>query len=181
MPAVNRLGELLEAERAKRDMTLTEFAREVLGVDHGMVSRYVNGVTQPGRRTVRKIAEALGVTVAEIDEMLAEEDAKRRGRHKPGLSPTGDPDDLQEMLRQAAFEGARQGAQEMFEQMSRRRPQRDPGADPERDPVLAQMLREVREAWSAMTPEQVVEARECFRVALQRHRREEQVRSRTDR
>lgn len=87
---VNRLGELLEAERSRRDLTLTDFARDVLGLDHSQVSRYINGVQSPARRTVRKIAAALGVTVGEIDAMLAEADAARRGRHKPGLGPTGE-------------------------------------------------------------------------------------------
>lgn len=86
---MNRLAELLEAERAKRDLTLTDFAEQVLGISHSLVSRYVNGVQSPNRRTVRKIASALDVAVAEIDALLADEDAKRRGRHVPGRGPTG--------------------------------------------------------------------------------------------
>lgn len=83
-------GDFLEGERAKRGLTLTEFARDVLGIDHGMASRYVNGLATPGRKTLRKIAAALNGSVAELDALIEEQEAARRGRHRPGLGAPGE-------------------------------------------------------------------------------------------
>lgn len=77
---VNPLGELLERERAKRDRTLTDFARDVLGIDHSLVSRYVNGVQSPSRRTVRKIATALEMAPADIEALLGHDEPEADDR-----------------------------------------------------------------------------------------------------
>lgn len=72
---MSKLGELLEDERAKRDLTLTDFARDVLGIDHSLVSRYINGLQSPSRRTARRIAERLGLTPAQMDELLTPDES----------------------------------------------------------------------------------------------------------
>lgn len=68
---VTQLGERLEAERAARGLTLTEFARDVLGIDQSLASRYVNGRQLPGMRNQRKIRDRLGIPPAEFEALIA--------------------------------------------------------------------------------------------------------------
>lgn len=68
----NPLGERLEAERRRRGMTLTDFARDVLGIDQSLVSRYINGGRSPGLRNARRIAAALGLSPGELEELVPE-------------------------------------------------------------------------------------------------------------
>jgi transcriptional regulator with XRE-family HTH domain len=68
----NPLGERLEAERRRRGMTLTDFACEVLGIDPSLLSRYISGKRSPGRRNARRVAAALGLSPAEMEELVPE-------------------------------------------------------------------------------------------------------------
>lgn len=69
---LNRFAQRLEDERAKRGLSLTEFARDVLKVPLPNVSKYINTDRHPERPQMRQIAAALGVPVAELDALLPE-------------------------------------------------------------------------------------------------------------
>jgi transcriptional regulator with XRE-family HTH domain len=82
--------------RSKLDGTnldVADAAREI-GVSQSMISNWRNGKTAPARKSMRKLATWSGCTVADIDNLLADEDARRRGYDVPGLGPTGHPDEV---------------------------------------------------------------------------------------
>lgn len=76
--AVNALGERLEQERAKSGLGHTEFARDVLGIDHGQLSRYINDGVVPVRSTMRQIADGLGVPVTDLEALVPERPRRKR-------------------------------------------------------------------------------------------------------
>lgn len=59
------LGEKIRKLRRERDWTQAEFVERV-GIDKRNVSRYENDQINPSRKTVRKFAGALGVSVEEL-------------------------------------------------------------------------------------------------------------------
>lgn len=99
MTARDNLVARLEQEMRSRGLGLREFADDVLQIDHAILSRFLNG-KQAGlsRATVRKIAAALDMAASEIEDALAEQEAQRRGRHRPGLGPADESPDLAAQL-----------------------------------------------------------------------------------
>lgn len=81
----------LQAQLDRLDVDGVAAAARRLGVSQSMVSNWLNGRTLPARRSVKKLAAALGVRSVVIDAVLELEDQQRRGRHVPGLGPEGDP------------------------------------------------------------------------------------------
>jgi transcriptional regulator with XRE-family HTH domain len=151
---MSKLGALLESERAARDLTLTDFARDVLDIDHSLVSRYVNGHQSPSRQNARKIADALARPRTEIDALIEADGGGQRRRPAAGDAATRD------LIRLTVLE--------TIEQMDRRR-DRVPADDPE----VAAMVAEINAELARMTLPQIEEARRCFREELRRHRRAE--------
>ena len=66
MPAPN--GEAIKKLRIARGLGLNEFAREC-GIDPGNLSRIERGISGAHMATLRRIAEALGVPLAEIADL----------------------------------------------------------------------------------------------------------------
>jgi transcriptional regulator with XRE-family HTH domain len=68
------LGQRIRAERLRRDMSLRALAREV-GVSASMISQLENGKAQPSVSTLYAITSVLGMSVQDVFEPVASEDA----------------------------------------------------------------------------------------------------------
>ncbi len=76
--ATRRFAEYLEQQMRARDLSVREMAR-LLEIDVSNLSRYLNGKQVPGRRNIQRMARGLGITPAQINEMLPVE-AQQRAR-----------------------------------------------------------------------------------------------------
>lgn len=158
---VNRLGQRLEAERARRDITLTEFAQDVLGIEQSLVSRYINGRLSPGRRNARKIAQALGLDPAEMAAWL-EEGETRRGAP---ASLEQDRELIRAVVRETLAEVGLVPT-----------PPERPEPVCSDDPDLAAWFRRYQEVWARMTPDERRDFLANERPLVQRARRDRAAR-----
>lgn len=71
MMATMTLGEALRAARLKRLMTAQELGARI-GVDQRVISRWENDKARPRLSSLRKIADALGLSYDELAALLAD-------------------------------------------------------------------------------------------------------------
>lgn len=81
----NRFAAWLEQDMRDRQLGVREYAK-FLGVDHSLLSRYLNNALYPTRKTVQRIAAALNVPQSEIDALLPSERTSPRGEQDAALA-----------------------------------------------------------------------------------------------
>ena len=79
-------GRAVAVERARRDWTQAELATRA-GIERAHLSRIEAGGVDPGLVVQEKIAQALGLTLADLMKTVEEERERRRKRL--GKPPTG--------------------------------------------------------------------------------------------
>lgn len=69
-PSVSGFASLLEEMRAARDLTKADLAKKA-GVDPSTITRFEQGTRAPERATILQLAEAMVLTMADRDRLLA--------------------------------------------------------------------------------------------------------------